>query len=104
MSLHADGPFGDPVLECFNCGCRNVFLLGFIPSNVDLVVVLLCREPCLNLGALKDQGWDLTLWKPLVEDRAFLPFLVKVCLCASSAVLLHCHPDRESPAASSGAL
>ena len=77
VSLHPDSPLGDAILECFNCGCRNSFLLGFIPSKTDSVVVLLCREPCLTLGALKDQGWDLTLWQPLVEDRSFLPWLVK---------------------------
>jgi regulator of nonsense transcripts 1 len=64
------------VLECYHCGCRNVFLLGFIPSQADSVVVLLCREPCLTLGALKDQGWDLTMWEPLIQDRTFLHWLV----------------------------
>jgi hypothetical protein len=77
VSLHPDSPLGDAILECYNCGTRNVFLLGFIPAKTDSVVVLLCREPCLNLGALKDQGWDLTLWQPIVEDRCFLPWLVK---------------------------
>jgi hypothetical protein len=67
VSLHPESPLGDAVLECYNCGCRNVFLLGFIPSSADAVVVLLCREPCLNIGALKDQGWDLTLWQPLID-------------------------------------
>lgn len=42
------------------------------------MVVLLCREPCLSMGALKDMDWDLAQWMPLVEDRAFLPWLVKV--------------------------
>lgn len=43
VALHRDGPLGDTVLECYNCGCRNVFLLGFIPAKADSVVVLLCR-------------------------------------------------------------
>jgi regulator of nonsense transcripts 1 len=67
---------GDAVLECYNCGTRNVFLLGLIPSTNEGVIVMLCREPCLTLGALKDQGWDLSLWEPLIQDRAFLPYLV----------------------------
>ena len=33
------------------------------------MVVLLCREPCLSLGALKEMDWDLTQWSPLIEDR-----------------------------------
>lgn len=52
--------------------------MGFIPAKHDSVVVLLCREPCLSNGALKDMEWDLTQWMPLIEDRAFLPWLVKV--------------------------
>eukprot|EP01041_Mallomonas_annulata_P006922 gene6922-14061_t len=78
VSLHPDSPLGETVLECYNCGCRNVFLLGFIPAKNDSVVVLLCREPCLSMGALKDMGWDLTTWMPLIEDRSFLPWLVKM--------------------------
>lgn len=78
VSLHPDSPLGETILECYNCGGRNVFLLGFIPAKNDSVVVLLCREPCLGLGALKDMDWDLNQWMPLIEDRAFLPWLVKV--------------------------
>jgi hypothetical protein len=101
----AESPLGDTVLECYNCGCRNVFLLGFIPAKSDSIVVLLCRSvwldrcftltlfwcsydiwygdglvnssPCLSVGALKDMNWDLSQWLPLIEDRAFLPWLVK---------------------------
>jgi regulator of nonsense transcripts 1 len=43
VSLHANSPLGDTTLECYNCGCRNVFLLGFIPAKTESVVVLLCR-------------------------------------------------------------
>ena len=52
--------------------------MGFIPAKNDSVVVLLCREPCLSMGALKDMDWDLSQWMPLIEDRMFLPWLVKV--------------------------
>ena len=81
VSLHESSPLGDATLECFSCGARNVFLLGFIPCKQDNVVVLLCREPCLSsssLGLLKDNpNWDLSLWQPLVEERALVPWLVK---------------------------
>lgn len=43
VTLHADGPLGETVLECYSCGVRNVFVLGFIPAKADSVVVLLCR-------------------------------------------------------------
>lgn len=44
VTLHADGPLGETVLECYSCAVRNVFVLGFIPAKSDSVVVLLCRS------------------------------------------------------------
>eukprot|EP00898_Chlorokybus_atmophyticus_P007745 jgi/Chlat1/7972/Chrsp69S00590 len=78
VMLHKDSPLGETMLECYNCGCRNVFLLGFIPAKTESVVVLLCREPCLSVNSLKDMNWDLSQWTPLFDDRSFLPWLVKV--------------------------
>ncbi|GLJ46454.1 hypothetical protein SUGI_0979100 [Cryptomeria japonica] len=78
VCLHKDSPLGDTILECYNCGCRNVFLLGFISAKTESVVVLLCREPCLSVNALKDMNWDLSQWLPLIDDRCFLQWLVKV--------------------------
>ncbi len=46
VTLHKEGPLGETVLECYSCGCRNAFVLGFIPAKADSVVVLLCRQPC----------------------------------------------------------
>lgn len=89
VTLHVDSPLGDTVLECYNCGCRNVFLLGFIPAKLDSVVVLLCRSPCLQNGALKEMNWDLKQWLPLIEDRMFLPWLVKA---PAEAELLRARP------------
>jgi len=77
VQLHPESPLGEICLECYNCGQRNVFLLGFIAAKSDSVVVLLCRV-CLSNGALKDSNWDLAQWQPLIEDRQFLPWLVKV--------------------------
>lgn len=57
VTLHKDGPLGETILECYNCACRNVFLLGFIPAKADSVVVLLCRQPCATLSNLKDMNW-----------------------------------------------
>jgi regulator of nonsense transcripts 1 len=76
--LHSDGPLGDVVLECYNCGCRNVFLLGFIPAKAEEVVVLLCRQPCASGPNSKDSEWDLSQWQPLIDDRSFLSWLVKM--------------------------
>lgn len=76
VQLHAESALGDAVLECYACGSRNVFLLGFIPAKADSVVVLLCRAPCLHSG-LKDANWDVSQWLPLIEDRHFLHWLVR---------------------------
>eukprot|EP00850_Spirogloea_muscicola_P023677 SM000376S13709 [mRNA] locus=s376:7270:15934:- [translate_table: standard] len=78
VCLHKDSPLGETTLECYNCGCRNAFLLGFISAKSESVVVLLCREPCLSANGLKDMNWDLSQWQPLIDDRCFLPWLVKV--------------------------
>ncbi|KAL8053501.1 hypothetical protein ABFS82_05G076500 [Erythranthe guttata] len=77
VCLHKDSPLGETILECYNCGCRNVFLLGFISAKTESVVVLLCREPCLSVNALKDMNWDLSQWCPLIDDRCFLQWLLK---------------------------
>ncbi|KAH9063538.1 RNA helicase-domain-containing protein [Lactarius vividus] len=39
--LHAESPLGETTPECYNCGSKNVFMLGFIPAKSDTVVVLL---------------------------------------------------------------
>lgn len=53
-------------------------MLGFIPAKTESVVVLLCRDPCASSSGLKDMNWDLKQWQPLIDDRSFLPWLVKV--------------------------
>ncbi|KAM7280560.1 hypothetical protein ACFE04_007694 [Oxalis oulophora] len=78
VCLHKDSPLGETILECYDCGCQNVFLLGFISAKTESIVVLLCREPCLSVNALKDMNWDLSLWCPLIDDRCFLQWLVNV--------------------------
>ncbi|KAI7697560.1 hypothetical protein SSS_03029 [Sarcoptes scabiei] len=78
VSLHKDGTLGETILECYSCGCRNVFVLGFIPAKADSVVVLLCRQPCAAQSTLKDMNWDSDQWKPLISDRMFLSWLIKV--------------------------
>ncbi|EDW07691.2 regulator of nonsense transcripts 1 homolog [Drosophila mojavensis] len=77
VTLHGDGPLGETILECYSCGVRNVFVLGFIPAKADSVVVLLCRQPCAAQNSLKDMNWDQEQWKPLIADRCFLHWLVK---------------------------
>jgi len=77
VQLHPQSSLGDTILECYNCGTKNVFLLGFIPAKSDTVVVLLCRQPCAASTSAKDMSWDVSRWQPLIEDRSFLPWLVQ---------------------------
>ncbi|XP_076041581.1 upf1 RNA helicase isoform X2 [Oratosquilla oratoria] len=78
VSLHKDGLVRDTVLECYSCAVKNVFVLGFIPAKAESVVVLLCRQPCAAQSSLRDMNWDPEQWKPLINDRALLPWLVRV--------------------------
>ena len=76
VQLHPQSTLGDTILECYNCGTKNVFLLGFIPAKSDTVVVLLCRQPCASASSSKDMNWDTSRWEPLISERAFLAWLV----------------------------
>ena len=76
VQLHAESALGDTTLECYNCGVRNVFLLGFIPAKSDTVVVLLCRQPGASNSSSKDMNWDTSRWEPLISERMFLTWLV----------------------------
>mmetsp|Transcript_47389 Transcript_47389/g.60860 ORF Transcript_47389/g.60860 Transcript_47389/m.60860 type:complete len:1045 (+) Transcript_47389:20-3154(+) len=78
VSLHEKSLLGESTLECYNCGCHNLFLLGFVPAKADSVVVVLCRVCVENVQALKEMGWELAEWLPLIQDRRLLPWLVKV--------------------------
>ncbi|WVQ70770.1 hypothetical protein IAR50_000292 [Cryptococcus sp. DSM 104548] len=76
--LHAESALGDTIPECYNCGSKNVFMLGFIPAKSDTVVVLLCRQPCAALTNSRDINWDTSQWSAIIDDRQFLSWLVKV--------------------------
>lgn len=47
LKMHQNSVLGDTILECYKCGCRNVFLLGYLPTAEEQVVVIICRDPCL---------------------------------------------------------
>lgn len=74
VSLHPESDLGDTVLECYNCGCKNVFLLGFVSARGEAVVVLLCRIPCAQA---KNANWDTDQWQPLIDDRQFLNWVAE---------------------------
>lgn len=73
VALHARSHLGATLLECYNCGCRNVFLLGFVSAKSEAVVVLLCRMPCAQS---RSPDWDTEQWLPLIDERQFLQWVV----------------------------
>ncbi|AEF13567.1 hypothetical protein PICST_73544 [Scheffersomyces stipitis CBS 6054] len=75
VSLHEDSDLGDTTLECYNCGNKNVFILGFVSAKQESVVVILCRLPCAQS---KDVNWDTSHWQSLIEDRQFLTWVAAV--------------------------
>jgi len=93
VQLHPQSSLGDTVLECYNCGTKNVFLLGFIPAKSDTVVVLLCRQPCAANTSAKDMSWDISRWQPLIEDRSFLSWLVTTPTDAEQLRARHLSPS-----------
>ncbi|KAL4855832.1 Regulator of nonsense transcripts 1 [Chlorella vulgaris] len=77
VGLHKDSPLGETVLECYNSGSRNVFALGFVPLKDENTVVLLARDTPAAAPGIKDLSIDMSQWQPLIEDRAFVAWLVK---------------------------
>lgn len=75
VSLHEDSDFGDTTLECYNCGNKNVFVLGFVSAKSETIIVILCRLPC---SQSKDNRWDTNEWTALIEDRQLLPWVASV--------------------------
>ncbi|CCE85905.1 Piso0_005544 [Millerozyma farinosa CBS 7064] len=75
VSLHEESDLGDTTLECYNCGNKNVFLLGYVSAKQESVVVILCRLPCAQS---KDINWDVSSWQSLIDDRQFLPWIAAV--------------------------
>ncbi len=76
VCLHPEGPLEDTVVECYNCGIRNAFTMGYLPAKGETMVVLLCRQ-CLRNQDLKELGWSMEKWTPVIQDRQFVPWLVK---------------------------
>ncbi|WEJ93722.1 ATP-dependent RNA helicase [Yamadazyma tenuis] len=75
VSLHEDSVLGDTTLECYHCNKLNVFNLGYVTAKKDQVLVILCRLPCAQV---KDPNWDSDNWKPLIEEREFLPWIAAI--------------------------
>lgn len=51
-------------------------LLGWVPTLSPAPP--LHRQPCASQSSLKDINWDSSQWQPLIQDRCFLSWLVKI--------------------------
>ena len=81
VTLHKEGALGETVLECYNCGCKNVFLLGFIPAKAESVVVVLCRYVYTCMYALLNLSFNILRVCVCVRVRAyFINTYVLMCL------------------------
>ncbi|ANZ77030.1 BA75_03891T0 [Komagataella pastoris] len=72
VSLHSESDLGETELECYSCGNKDPFMLGFVSAKTDTIVVILCRIPC---SQAKDSDWNTANWQPLVEERCFLDWI-----------------------------
>jgi regulator of nonsense transcripts 1 len=75
ISLHSDNPLGVSTLECYVCGGKNIFLLGFVTLQ-DAQVALVCRMPCLTSNST-DLNWDPNDFSPIIAEKSFAEWLVK---------------------------
>ena len=48
--LHRDSPLGDALLECYACGSRNAFALGFVPVRAG-PCMLECEDARSRMAA-----------------------------------------------------
>ena len=78
VMMHTETTFGETSIECYICSSKTVFLLGFVPSRSENTLIFLCREPCALRNMISDKEWDLEAWKPLIEEKRFLPWIVSV--------------------------
>ena len=68
---------GEITLQCYNCSCKNIFLLGFLESKEGGNGFIVCREPCLTKWKIDDQYFDKTKWAPLINEKKLLDWIIK---------------------------
>jgi len=67
---------GEMVLECYNCNCKNIFLLGFLESKEGDSGFILCREPCLTTCKIEEEKFEKSKWVPLINDKKLMDWIV----------------------------
>jgi regulator of nonsense transcripts 1 len=67
---------GEMTLECYNCNCKNIFLLGFLESKEGDSGFILCREPCLTTCKIEEEKFEKSKWVPLINDKKLMDWIV----------------------------
>ena len=75
--LSQSSQVGEITLQCYNCSCKNIFLLGFLESKEGGSGFIVCREPCLTKFKIDDTYFDKTKWSPLINEKKLLDWIVK---------------------------
>ena len=74
--LSKESQVGEITLQCYNCSCKNIFLLGFLESKEGGNGFIVCREPCLTKWKIDDAYFDKTKWAPLINEKKLLDWIV----------------------------
>jgi regulator of nonsense transcripts 1 len=74
--VHPESPLKESPLECYVCGSKNMFILGYISAKTEACIILLCREPCLSKISQEDSHFDTANWMPLIENKQLQTWLV----------------------------
>ena len=75
--LSSGAQVGEITLQCYNCACKNIFLLGFLESKEGGNGFIVCREPCLTKWKIDDTYFDKTKWVSLINEKKLLDWIVK---------------------------
>lgn len=91
VSHHWDSPLREMVmlLECYNCGSKNMFLLRFIPAKADSIVLLLCCVP----GSQHERHGFVSQ----VQCWLFSTFMLRVCDVENGCCYLDVKLTEENP-------
>lgn len=90
--MHKDGLLGEIALKCSSGSCHNSLLLDFIPVQANLVVVLLCGQPCSSQTNTRTSTGAGPSGSPWARTNA--SWLVKIPLSRSCCRLAKSSPSR----------
>lgn len=90
IKLHENSEHGDIMMECYICGTKTIFHLGFTQVDVkndsedndstetEKSVIIICREKCLNLRKYENLEWNIEDWNIIVEEKQLADWIVKL--------------------------